>query len=301
MDPIKIAAVVGLIAAVALAFCIGYIVTQNLSSRNLALAVGAMAGSVLLLVVQLAFELRPDRLRPRLISAEYTIDRSKPQIRQADYTATSGWRLSLDIGASDGLAGSHPDYFQGDRSKLTLDMVMFSLIAYLGTEQFDWQMVRRQWTGSSVGSVIRWQPSSRPGQCTTITHDEIRSLLKNSGNAFADARISVGPQQICLPPGSKMEITPTTLKLTSPFCRMLFVLLPADTTVFYRPGSGGRDQPLLKNGESVYETRVTGIEVEVRFSAWRAQHPEMPRYKDWAEEVGERAQEWFQGAPNQQK
>src|SRR2546425_12988915 len=67
----------------ALVFAI-FIAWSNAASRNLALATGALGGAMLLFLVQLPFELRGSTEKT-FFTAEYTIDRQKPGIRQWRY------------------------------------------------------------------------------------------------------------------------------------------------------------------------------------------------------------------------
>jgi len=151
-DSLRIALWVGGAAVVLAALCLVYLVSQNLGSRNIALATGALAGAFMLLVIQLAFELRADETTD-FITAEYTIDRAKPEIRQWKYGLNQGHRLTRDLDASGKFAAAHAGQFNGNREKLTLDIVIFSLLVYLGVEQFNWQMKRTQFVGQSTGTL----------------------------------------------------------------------------------------------------------------------------------------------------
>lgn len=69
-DSLRIAMWAGAAAAVLAAVCLVYLVSQNLGSRNIALATGALAGALVLLVIQLLFELHAEESTD-FISAEY--------------------------------------------------------------------------------------------------------------------------------------------------------------------------------------------------------------------------------------
>lgn len=140
----------------------------------------ALAGALILLVIQLVFELQADETT-NFISAEYTIDRAKPEIRQWNYGSNQTQRFTHDLNASGNFAAAHPGQFNGNREKLTLDMVIFSLLAYLGVEQFDWQMKRTQFVGRSTGTLTRALPGSKPDECTMITKDQFPGILLHAG------------------------------------------------------------------------------------------------------------------------
>jgi hypothetical protein len=302
-------------AAVALASVgLGYVVSQNLGSRNIALATGALAGAViflggqllfgvptgagalaaaiLLLGIQLLFELHAEE-RTDFITAEYTIDRAKPEIRQWKYD--QGQRLIRDLDGSGAFAAAHPGQFDGDREKLTQDMVIFSLLSYFGVEQQDWQMKRTQFVGQSMGTLTLTAPGSKPDECTEVTRAQLRMLLLDAGNAFADGNMFFGYQALRLPPNSTIEVKAGSVVLRNPFCNISFVLESSGSVAFYKPGTGALKQPTLPNGESKLETRLTNIRVTVRSSAMKAQHRDMPKYDDWSKSVVSGAQSWFMG------
>jgi hypothetical protein len=291
-DSLRIALWVGGAAVVLAAVCLVYFVSQNLGSRNIALATGALAGAFILLVIQLVFELHADETTD-FISAEFTIDRAKPEIRQWKYGSIHSQRLSRDLGASSKFAAAHPGQFNGNREKLTLDMVIFSLLAYLGVEQFDWQMKRTLFVGQSTGTWTLTWPASKPDECTVITKDQLHEMLLNAGNSFADSDMFFGRQSLCLPPRSTLQLRADVLTLTNQFCEVSFILEPSGGIFFGRPGTNALEQPLLPNGEPTFETRTTGIRVTVRYSAIRVQHNDMPKYRDWSKRVVSGAQSWF--------
>jgi hypothetical protein len=128
-DYLKVALwVTGLGGIVAL-ICLGYVVWSNGNSRNLALGAGALLGSVILMAVQLLFELRSPPTETDNLSTEYTIDQAVPQIRQWSYRH-SGWRIGLEDGAGKALGQTNPELFKNDPEKVTKDMTLFSVIGF---------------------------------------------------------------------------------------------------------------------------------------------------------------------------
>jgi hypothetical protein len=307
-DSLRVALWAGAAASALAAVCLVYLLSQNSGSRNIALATGALAGAAILLCVQLRFELRADESTD-FITAEFTIDRAKPEIRQWKYSITQGQRLVRDLDASGKFAAAHPGQFDGDRGKLTQDMVIFSLLAYLGVEQFDWQIKRTQFVGQSTGTQTLTMLGSRPDECTVVTKDQLRTMLLNVGNSFAEGGMFFGQQFLCLPPRSTLQVTAVGVILTNPFCEISFTLEPSGGVHYGRPASGEkppstaaevadfieRSEPRLPNGEPVFERRATGIRVTVRYSAIRAQHRDMPKYQDWSKRLVSGAQNWFMG------
>ena len=114
MDIVKIALVLNIIAVV-IALVTDFIIAwENAGSRNLALAGGAFFAASILFLIQLPFEFREDR-DVALISAELTIDKTKPEIRQWEYSfAAVNNRVSIEVDASSWLADNNPEIFSED-------------------------------------------------------------------------------------------------------------------------------------------------------------------------------------------
>jgi hypothetical protein len=210
-------------AAVVAAVCLCYLVSQNLSSRNIAIGTGALAGAAILHFIQLYFELRAEE-DTDFITAEYTIDRGRPEIRQWNCSSNMGLRMSLELGASRNFAEGNPGQFNGNREKLTHDMVLFSLLAYFGVKEFDWQMKRTQLVGRNTGTNTTTVPGSKADECTAITRDQLRRMLLNAGNSFADVDMFFGRQSLCLPPRSAFYVNADELTVINPFCEISFIL-----------------------------------------------------------------------------
>jgi hypothetical protein len=119
------------------------------------------------------------------MAAEYTVDLSKPQIRQWAYPDSgAGWRISTEIGASDALASRNLEAFKGDLGKLMIDMTIRSVLAYFFAEQFDWQLKQTRVQGVTTGTQILTEPLSKPDECATFTSGQIADKLFKVGNWF---------------------------------------------------------------------------------------------------------------------
>ncbi|MGO8975375.1 MAG: hypothetical protein ACLQNV_17845, partial [Steroidobacteraceae bacterium] len=189
-----------------------------------------------------------------------------------------------------------PDRFDGDREKLTQNMVIFSILTYFGTEYPDWQLDRVRFQGRSLGSVEISQTVSKPDECTVITESEIRQKLRAAGNDFADGNIFFGPRQLCLPPDTSLSIGPGSLVLNNPFCKISFELQSSGSIDFRQPGAALLEKPTqLANGEEKFETRLTGVRITVKYHWIRAQHRDIKKYRDWANRTVEGIQVWFEG------
>jgi hypothetical protein len=292
IDKLIITLIVGLVALAIAIGCLIGVAWANSGSRNIALAIAALAASAVLLFVQIIFELQ-SKTDTDAISAEFTVDREKPEIR-ADYShGQPSWRVGQDIGASNAMAQSNPNAFKGDLSKLTDDMTLRSLVSYLFAEQFDWQLKHVSVKGPLSGTWTTSEPLSAAKDCTTITSDQSFQELTTAGNAFNAGGFL--HQNICLPPGSLLEIRGNVLSIRNPFARISFAVERTGGVMYGKPGSGGLDNPSTPDGTMQYETRVNNIRVSTEYTWIRAQHRDIDRYKAWAERVVSGARLWFEG------
>jgi hypothetical protein len=145
---------VGALAAVVLIIAAVVIAYHNLGSRTIALATSTVIGVILAFALQLWFELRPS-LKDDQVSFAYTIDFRDRQIRQWDYTkvigdgkqgglldpavALVGSRIGIEIESGKWLFAEHGSIIKGDPGKAASDLAIFSLVAFFGYAQRDWQ------------------------------------------------------------------------------------------------------------------------------------------------------------------
>jgi hypothetical protein len=279
---------------IASAILLGYFAWQSAGSRNLGLATATLVGAAWLFGVQLAFELRPAETID-LMTAEFTIDRAKPEIRQWNYSVEQSSRRRHEMDASRKFADAHAGQFDGDGTKLAKDLAAFSLLAYLGVEQFDWQLKRTQFVGQVSGTLTLTGPGSRPDECTPITKNQLRTMLREAGNLFAEGGAALREQYLCLPPRSSFQITADEVTFANPFCEISFTLEPSGGASYVKPGTHGLEAPQLANGKPQFETRAVNVRAVVRYAAVRAQHRDMPKYQEWSKQLIAGARRWFMG------
>jgi hypothetical protein len=296
-DWLKLVLGIGAFSGAIALICLACVVWANGSSRNLALAGGALVGAIFLTVIQLAFELRSSTERD-FLSVEYTIDRAVPIIRAWIYRIHgSGWRIGIEDGAGRTVGQSHPEIFiNGDREKLTRDLTLFSVLAFFFSEQRDWQLKRTIFKGKTTGSETITDPVSRPNECTMISRDLVLDMLRAAGNPFASAGQYLQGVSVCFPPNSTLKISPDSLVFTNPYCEMSFSLQSSGGVHFSKPGTGGDVPQLPANGGPQFESRLTGIHVTITYFALRAQHVKMPKYHEWTKQTLEGLQNWFEAA-----
>jgi hypothetical protein len=292
MDPLKpilIACIGVLVSSLLTAITLAW---QNRRSRNLALAAATLGGVTLFFLTQLGFELHPTTTT-EFILTEFGIDRAKPQIRQWVYsTGSSDWRSSAEVNASDWLAAHNPTAFSERREKTTHDFVLFSLAYFLQTPEAQyWEVRKHSLVGKYTGGVVRYRPASGRRECAVVTSEELRNRLSLSENLFAGAPLF--DQSICLPPSSVLEITGNSLIIRNHVCEVTFTLEPSGGVGFSSP-LNREDVSKLPNGESRFETRTTGLDVEIRFFALRTGQRDSDEYRQWSSALVNGARNWFE-------
>jgi hypothetical protein len=126
------------------------------------------------------------------------------------YARSQGTRYAIEVFANVQELKGNPHMFDYDMEKITKDMFLFSLVAYIAAVQSDWQLEQETYKTSN-GTITHWKNKSNatnPNECTPFTRDDIKSLLNKSGNIFANtdlSRFMFHIPQICLPPRSALR------------------------------------------------------------------------------------------------
>jgi len=295
-DWLRIIIVIGAITGAIALICLGCVVWANGASRNLVLAAGALAGAVVLLVTQLYFELKGS-LTKDFITAEFTIDRAGPWIRAPNCGKYGSGRMRSELEAGKSVGWRNPAAFTDNREKLNVDITLYSLLLYFVWEQQDWQLSRNSFRGS--GHILTETAGiSKPNECSIVRAATLRDRLQDAGNLFADATGSSLNRDLCLPPGSSLQLIGNSLVVRSPLIEVWFEVVPSSGVSYTLPGPSPEApldaaQTQLLDGQPRYETRLVGIRVTITSSRLRAQSPEMPKYQDWAKRLVDGASEWF--------
>jgi hypothetical protein len=282
------------IGAVAIAITLGaagLLVYNNLASKTVVLAGSAFAGAAVIFVINLWTDLHGSTTRDR-ISVEYVMDRAKPEIRSWAYPTIGVGRLTVEVGASDWLVANRPKEFVGDRERLALDLALFSLVGHLTRKEFDWQMRSVVYEGDVSGTSIQFQRLSKAGECREYSRDELKNALVKVGNVFGEVPLFVVGGAVCLPPGGILEISSSSITLRTPICQLKFEVESSGGLSNMIPRSGGKVE-LLPDKSSRYETRVVGVDMEIRRFALRANHREAVKYAAWCQRVMDSTREWF--------
>jgi hypothetical protein len=280
-------------SALLILICGFLVISQNAGSRNLVLAFSTLIGALVLLAINLWFELRPTDPEYTQISVNYTLDRAAPAIRQ--WKMPRGIRAAGETGASNSLADSAPQVLKsvGNLSSLATDLTMFSLLYMIGTQEFDWQLRKVIYQDENI-KMGTAQGLSPPSQCTKFSADSIRAILAKSDNKFARAPLSP-ISNICLPPETTMGVLDGALLLQNPYCRISFRPQFVGMSSFHPDNpSGPQDlNPSLSDKQPQYLTVYARLDIETRFFALRAQSTNMAKYRAWANRIVSDAEDWW--------
>jgi hypothetical protein len=284
------ALILGSAAAVVCLVCVVYFALENSGSRNIALATGTLAAAIVMYGLQLLFELQ-STTSTELFTAQFTIDRATPSIDGGADASSNLSRYRYETGASNTFAAENPGQFDGDRQKLFRDFALFSIIAYLGTEQFDWQIKRVSFK-TAVMAIENIEYQSKPSECNAISKSDVHAALARARNAFASAE-PFAQERLCLPPSTEFKVSDGELVLSNPFCDITFRIEPSGTVFYGVPGEGFRVE-LLPNDQGRFEVTPINIRVTAQFHALRVQHRKARKYREWAERLTNGLGNWFE-------
>jgi hypothetical protein len=299
MDYLKLYLYIGIAAMLVAIVCLLLVAFANSGSRNIPLALGTVFGALLLLWVQIIFELRSKETKT-VFATEFTTDNQDYKIAAYRYKSGGPMLRSMnELEANKYLRNTNIQAF-GDNDKLWKDMSLFSLVAYLWTEQHDWQISRENFNNSNMPlqTFQFLSKSDDKRQCVKVDLSAIQAMLRGAHNAFAEFKpVGLPFDYMCLPPNSSILIGAEHIVISSPYCTIDFAIqqIPA-MQLNQKPGT--IDITLLADKRPRFETRTGVIRVTVRYDWMRAQSRDMPRYQAWANDVVERARQWFEnGTP----
>lgn len=280
-------------AALAIAGVTALIVAwANRGSSNVVLAVGALIGATALYGVQLSFELRRSAFQDQ-VSADLTIDREERWIRQWKYSDGMSARVGIEVPLGRWLAQESPQALEGDRTRITRDFALRSLLTFFASAEFDWQLKRTVFVGSSSGTLTFTNTVSTAADSTLIAPGILQQQLQATGNLFGGAPLAITGEYLRIPPNSVVDVTADTLTIRNPICEVRFHIQVPDSISYMQPHTGG-EVPTLKSGEARYETRLVGITVDRVFFALRAHDPRGAQYKAWTDRLVSSLRAWFE-------
>jgi hypothetical protein len=292
LKPLLILAALGLVVALtaAIAFAL-----SSPASKTIALATAALFGAAALFILQLLLELRASK-ESDFVSVEFTVDRAKPVLRQWRYPVLGPpWRLAYEEGASAWLAQNSPAAFSGDRERLTHDFALAEILLFFAREQFDWQLAKTSFTGSTFGRLVTTRPVSKKDDCTEVGPADFAAALRKAGSALAGYELLTFPgRPVCFPPDTTMILSDSSLTLSNPFGSLQFSLVPSGSLSHMKPGTDSAEVPTLPNGEPQFETRLVGIRIINGQAALYSQHRDAAKQAAWRKRVISELHSWFE-------
>jgi hypothetical protein len=127
-------------------------------------------------------------------------------------------RADLERAAAEWLASRRPDAFK-ESGKLARDLLVFSILNYFATEEQDWRTQRRSYRFPAFGNGSSMTEYARPNDQGeySVSEADIRGVLRNGKNLFAEAPLSIPSVGVRLPAGSQVtlsEASPPTMRTT---------------------------------------------------------------------------------------
>ena len=294
MDAVKIAVAAGGLALLISTACGLFVLRHNLDSRNIALGIGTFIAAGVFLCTQVLYELKP-KTENHSLGLTYSLDRANSTVNLTGTSLVGGAEVGFrEIVRQD--VNRHllqtPALLTGDRDQLFDQLTVYNLVSFLATSQIDWQLEMHPFGNGTPSTGYTFKRVSQGEECTLVTSSELQTQLKATGNPFASLGVRVFGDDLCLPPNTHFELDADGVRLINPFCDIR-VTRSRGPMLYVDPSTRSRVD--LPSGESRYEERPMGLLVSVKWSPWRAQNPELPKYRVWLQRtiVGLRA--WFEG------
>ncbi len=258
------------------------------ASQSVVLACATLIGAIFFLAIQAGLELQPSRAR-EFIGGAFVLDPVGPAIhhvRKAMAADQMDMLLSSLKTIPEASANSRleslkprPNLNRNDAEgiltqiRIGTDFALFSLLHYIKIRQPDWEakwaLIEAPFLGASS---VQPTASFTTRNCTDFDEQQVRSLLRDGGNLFAEASLKeFATNPLCLPPMSTMRLTKDSLRISNPF-------LDTTLTVRFLGGSG---------------TLLFQIDVVTVYHALRARHPSMKDYRQWLDRLISDARPWF--------
>ena len=265
------------------------VVYHNTESRNIVFAFSAVVGTVLMFYMNVLFELK-DTNENYVINTELSIFHDRPEVAQHIYLGLSN-RIHIDLKASEWLAKNEPKLFKEKPQKVMRDLIMYSLVGFLISEENDYKKTTKAFSRMHFTS-FRIKPEDK-GNDTFIPVKKFSKLLQDNGNIFAQVPFQTITKGIFLPPNSKIEIKEDELIIDNPFSTLQFRIEDSNYISYIKPGSNIAHAETLKDGSPKYETRYFNIDINVTYKGQRAKNKLMPEYKTWIENLVYDTKKWF--------
>jgi hypothetical protein len=266
------------------------VVYHNTESRNIVFAFSAVVGTIFMFYMNVYFELE-DTNENYVINTELSIFHDRPEVAQRIYPVSSNYRMHIDLNASEWLANNKPKLFKENSQKVMHDLIMYSLVGFLISEENDYKKTTKAFSRMRFTS-FRIKPEEK-GKDTFIPIKQFSQLLQDNGNIFAPVPFKVITQGIFLPPKSKLELKQDELIIENPFSTIHFIIEDSGSGWYGTPGSNIAHAELLEDGSHKYESRYFNIDIKVTYKGQRAKNKLMPEYKTWIENLAYDTKKWF--------
>lgn len=266
------------------------VVYHNTESRNIVFAFSAVVGTICMFYMNVLFELK-DTNEDYVINTELSIFHDRPEVAQCIYPVSSNNRIHIDLNASEWLAKNNPKLFKENPQKVMHDLIMYSLVGFLISEENDYKKTTKAFSKMRFTS-FRINPEEK-GTDTFIPIKQFSKLLQDNGNIFAPVPFEVITKGIFLPPKSKVELKQDELIIENPFCTIYFTIEDSGRGWYGTPGSNIAHAELLEDGSHKYESRYFNIDIKVTYKGQRAKNKLMSEYQTWVENLAYNIKKWF--------
>lgn len=223
---------IGGVGAVLLISVGGFITLANRGSETVVLGFSALLSAFALFSVQLFFQLRGST-SDDAVGTQVLINSTTRSIRALQ--PANKMRAGVEEAAGTWLAEQTTSPLPAG-SKVARDLLVFSILNQLGLEEQDWTARRQQYVFPAFGTkspMTEYQRETRE-QATAVTETDIRAMLRDGNNLFAESPLNIPTTGLRLPLGTQIELREaaapsqrTTLTIRNAISTIDFVITPA--------------------------------------------------------------------------
>lgn len=277
----------------------------NRGSETVVFGFVALLSAIVLFAGQLSFQLHGSTLDEAL-GAQVLVNNTARTARALQ--PANAMRANVEQAAGEWLSQQSKEPLPGG-SKVARDLLVFSIINYLGLEEQDWTVKRRQLYFPAFGprsSMTEFKRENRESSAL-VTESDLRAVLRATHNVFAESPINIPADGLRLPLGTRVELNEasapshrTTLTIRNAISSIDFVIAPTAFQEGMHPPKP--DQQAFAIGQWVlngmpdaeYSIYMMRIAVQASFASFYSHHPDLGRHQAWVARLQQGVSNWFE-------
>jgi hypothetical protein len=266
---------------------VGY---QNRGNQNFLFATATVFAAIAFYSIHLSTSLRENKQVVRF-PVELTIDRSNNFLGAQFYSLNQSGRARIEKELVQKLQQAKPALFTNQEDVVRHDFFIISVLEWLSTEEFDWQMESKVFE-TTQGKISSKGKTSRPTESKLLREKDLQSVLSNSGNVFADFFKMQTFDEIVLPKHSEFTISTNAISISNPVFDIKIEFQNQPILISNTDPRTGQME-ILSAGRSHFSTYVYEVTITTCIKKYRSGDIDRPRLEIWFSRFSDSIQKWF--------